>query len=248
MRLWGDERFRRLSASPPSGQFLWLYLLCGPQTNALPGLFRAGEAAMAEELDWPLDGFRAVFQEIQALGMAEYDAQTRVVYLPKAIIHNPPDNPNVVRAWRKSFDELPECELRTKAEHQIRGFLQGLGKPFMKPFDERLGPRFDDTVAVAVAVTGTEAVVEQAAQGDGWKLADTITTALSKTRFANLTTDQRWWQAQFRLSNASGHAIDYGREVLAAEAWCTSNPTRAPRKDGRRFLNSWLARAREDQR
>ncbi|MCE4343948.1 hypothetical protein ABQW67_19700 [Xanthomonas hortorum] len=57
VRTWGDEKFRALSPMPPSGQGLWLYLITGPHTGPIPGLFRAGRAAMAEELEWEMEAF-----------------------------------------------------------------------------------------------------------------------------------------------------------------------------------------------
>jgi len=54
VRMWGDERFRRLSND---AKFLWLYLLTGPHTTALPGLFAASKAHIAEELAWEPETF-----------------------------------------------------------------------------------------------------------------------------------------------------------------------------------------------
>ena len=49
VRTWGDEKFRGLSAMPACGQGLWLYLITGPHTGPIPGLFRAGRAGMARK-------------------------------------------------------------------------------------------------------------------------------------------------------------------------------------------------------
>ena len=64
VKTWGDAKFRRLSKIQPSGQALWLFLITGPHTGPIPGLFRAGRAAMAEELDWDLEDFDKAFAEI----------------------------------------------------------------------------------------------------------------------------------------------------------------------------------------
>ena len=48
-----------------------------------------------------------------------------------------------------------------------------------------------------------------------------------------------FWQAQVR-ANAG---VNFAAELLKAEAWLSANPTRAPRKDLARFLNSWLSKA-----
>ena len=49
-RLWGNSQFRSLSSPPPNGQTCYVFLLTGPHTVAIPGLFRAGAAGLAEEL------------------------------------------------------------------------------------------------------------------------------------------------------------------------------------------------------
>ena len=48
-----------------------------------------------------------------------------------------------------------------------------------------------------------------------------------------------FWQAQVRANSG----VNFADEILKAEAWLTSNPGRAPRKDLARFLHNWLARA-----
>lgn len=63
-RIWNDARFRALSAPPPNGQTLFLRLLTGPELGTIPGLFSIGEAALAEALGWPLEGFRKAFAEL----------------------------------------------------------------------------------------------------------------------------------------------------------------------------------------
>jgi hypothetical protein len=51
VQMWGDTKFRSLSPMPASGQGLWLYLLTNTNTSPIPGLYKAGRMAMAEELD-----------------------------------------------------------------------------------------------------------------------------------------------------------------------------------------------------
>src|SRR5438876_4827162 len=100
VRMWGDAKFRTLSPSSPSAQFLWLYLLTGPHTTSLPGLCVVGEAALAEALQWELKDFRKAFSEVSEKGMAKADFSSRVLFIPNAIKYNQPENPNVVRGWR----------------------------------------------------------------------------------------------------------------------------------------------------
>lgn len=134
VRLWGDEKFLALSGLEPSGKALWIYFLTSPNTNSIPGLFRAGEAAMAEELGWPLKGFREAFAELFREGLANADWKARLVWLPNAIKYNRPDNPNVVTSWSVSWDELPECKLKCLAYETLKLFVEPLGEGFAKAF------------------------------------------------------------------------------------------------------------------
>lgn len=126
--MWGDDRFSRLSKPAPNGQTLWIYLLTGPHTTALPGAFVAGEASLAESLGWPTVSFRKAFKEVLAEGLIETDTKTRLVFIPKALRHNPPQSLNVVIAWRKAFDELPDCALKQRIFEHVVSELKPLGK------------------------------------------------------------------------------------------------------------------------
>lgn len=136
VRTWSDEKFRALSSLPPSGQGLWFFLLTGPHTTAIPGLFRAGRAAMAEELNWEMEAFDEAFAEVTEQGMAKADFKAKLVWLPKAISHNKPESPNVVRGWRVELDLLPECDLKREAISSIRSFVSGMGAAYLEAFDE----------------------------------------------------------------------------------------------------------------
>jgi len=136
VRTWSDEKFRALSGIPPSGQGLWFFLLTGPHTTAIPGLFRAGRAGMAEELGWDQEDFDEAFREVSSQGMAKADFRAKLVWLPKAIQHNKPESPNVVRGWRVELDLLPECDLKREALAGIRDSLIAIGSPYVEAFDD----------------------------------------------------------------------------------------------------------------
>lgn len=136
VRTWSDEKFGSLTPMPPSGQGLWFFLLTGPHTGPIPGLFRVGRAAMAEELNWDIEAFDKAFAEVSAQGMAKADFKAKLVWLPNAIKHNKPESPNVVRSWRVELDLLPECDLKREAIQAIRSHLQGIGEAYVSAFDE----------------------------------------------------------------------------------------------------------------
>ena len=119
-RMWADDRFMRLSGPQPNAQSLLLYLLTGPMTNSIPGVIVAGEASLAEALGWDVEGLRKAFRELLAEGSDEghkyplvmVDLRARLIFLPRAATHNPPENPNVIKSWKTQWSEVPECELK----------------------------------------------------------------------------------------------------------------------------------------
>lgn len=139
VRTWGDEKFRALSPMPACGQGLWLFLITGPHTGPIPGLFRAGRAAMAEELDWELEAFDKAFQEAFQQGMVKADFKARVMWLPSAIKHNKPESPNVVKSWATEFDLIPECDLKREAFESLKASIHALGEAYAKAFNETFG-------------------------------------------------------------------------------------------------------------
>ena len=135
VRMWGDGKFcRSLSPMAPSGQALWLYLLTGEHTGIIPGLFSRGKAAIAESLGWDLEDFERCFREIETAGMASADWQARLVWIPNAVKYNRPDNPNVVTAWGRAFQMLPECSLRDRAKVELRRAICKMGRSFEERF------------------------------------------------------------------------------------------------------------------
>jgi hypothetical protein len=138
VRTWGDEKFRKLSPIPSCGQGLWLYLMTGPHTTSVPGLFRAGRAALAEELGWSQEAFDKAFEEVFQQGMAKADWHHRVIWIPNSIKHNEPASPNVVKSWATELDLIPECELKGEAVAGIAAALAAMNPAFSGAFTARL--------------------------------------------------------------------------------------------------------------
>jgi len=141
---WGDSKFQALSAPLPNAQSLWFYLLTGPHTNSIPGLFVIGKAALAEALKWDenddlLEGFRKAFDELHTAKMVRFDPKTRLVWIPNALKYNLPESPNVIRSWKAQIRELPETELLGIALSSIRSTIYGMGEGFQKAFVEAFG-------------------------------------------------------------------------------------------------------------
>jgi hypothetical protein len=102
----------------------------------VPGLFHAGEMALAEELEWRVEDFREAFDEVFRKGLAKADWKARVVWVANAVKYNQPESPNVVKSWRYAWDEIPECTLKTKAHERLKAFTEALGEGFAKAFVE----------------------------------------------------------------------------------------------------------------
>lgn len=177
VKIWGDRRFCLLSAPHPNAQTLWFYLLTGPHTSSLPCAFLAGEAALAEALGWPLKAFRKAFREVLDQGMVQADWKARLIFIPNGLAYNRPENPNVVIAWRKAFDELPECALKQTIFAKVATFLisEGFHESFRKAFGEAFHKDFANTVTETV----TEAVTETETDTDRGASAPLVADATS---------------------------------------------------------------------
>ena len=140
VKTWNDGKFRELSPIPPCGQGLWLWFLTGTRTTNIPGVIVGTDVVMAAELRWPLEGFREAFREACSKGMAKGDWEAGLVWLPNASKpgekRNKPESPNVIRSWRDTWDEIPECALKLEIWQQLKAFAKAFGKGFEEAFVE----------------------------------------------------------------------------------------------------------------
>jgi len=155
---WDKAWFRALSRPQPNAQTLWVFFVSGPQTSIIPGLFAAGEAALAEALGWNLAGFRRAFRELEAQHLAKADWAVRVVWIPSVLADNPPESTNVLRAWRTAFDEMPDGPLTSEARAAVEALVEGLTEPFRKAFAEgsRKASGMPKPIQEQEAVAGTD--------------------------------------------------------------------------------------------
>lgn len=101
--IWQDLGFRKLSRG---ARELFLYLLTSPHTTSLPGCYYAPAVTIAYELQRPRRWVLRIFTELADAGMAHFDAETSMVWVPNAPKWNPPANPNVAKAWAKRWSIL----------------------------------------------------------------------------------------------------------------------------------------------
>lgn len=146
VRIWGDAKFRALTRLKPSGQALFLYLLTNPSTNVIPGLYKAGSAGMAEELNWSIEELINSLNEVISQGLVIADLNARVIFIPNAIKYNKPQSPNVITSWALNWDEIPECELKLHAYNVLKDFVYGLGNAYIKAFHKAIGMANGNTI------------------------------------------------------------------------------------------------------
>jgi len=137
-RIWGDARFRQLSKPKPNAQTLWFYLLTNRHTTSIPGLYGINIPTIAHELGWEIGSANECVREIIDAGLVRFDTEAGLIWIKNAIKYSPPESPNVVRSWRVSWDELPECPLKINAWHMLKAFLEGFSKAFAEAFAEGL--------------------------------------------------------------------------------------------------------------
>lgn len=131
-RIWNDEKF---SSMTDDGKLAFLFVMTHPHMTSV-GAMRATLPGLAEELDWEPKAFREAFQEALSKGMVKHNRKACFVGLPRFMKYNPPESPNVMKAWGKAWDLVPECPEKNTLYHQLKGFAKGLGEGYWKAFLE----------------------------------------------------------------------------------------------------------------
>lgn len=127
-RIWNDAKFRSLD---DQGKLAFFFLLTHPHMTAI-GAMRASIPGLAAEIGWPVEAFREAFRKASSKGMVEYDETASLVWLPNFLRYNPPESPNVVKAWASALDLLPECGLLSRVIAGAKAYTEGLNEGFRK--------------------------------------------------------------------------------------------------------------------
>lgn len=134
-RIWNDAKFASLD---DRGKLAFFMLLTHPNMTAL-GAMRATPSGLAEELGWSAEAFREAFAKICGKGMAKHDERVHLIALPNFIKYNPPESPNVVKAWNSALDLLPECALKAEVIQGAKDYAKGMSEAFGKAFRDTFG-------------------------------------------------------------------------------------------------------------
>lgn len=116
--VWRDPEYRGLDLI---AQHTWLHLLTSPLLTSIPGLIPASLTTIADEMGLVLsEEFRDSFESLVALGWVKIDPVARLIFLPGAVKHNPPESLNVITGWGRSFHEIPDSQLKYE---WLQGFI-----------------------------------------------------------------------------------------------------------------------------
>ena len=115
IRKYSDRKYRALSGPQPNAKTLFDYLILGPHTGPVPGLFRVSLAELAFAHGWSEHDTDEKMAELEAHGMAKFDRKEGVAWLPNGLRHNEPDNRDVVKGWIPYLELVPQCDLKTEA-------------------------------------------------------------------------------------------------------------------------------------
>jgi uncharacterized phage protein (TIGR02220 family) len=144
--LWTDSDYRALSKPKPNARTLWMYLLCGQRTTTIPGVVLARPAVMADDLEWPVSGWRKAMDEIAGRGMAKHDPEVGLVVLTKALLHrgtpretSKPNSPNAMKSWVSAFRDLPDCSLKADLGVTLDAFVSACGEEMLNAFRAAMG-------------------------------------------------------------------------------------------------------------
>lgn len=125
-RIWSDPNFLKLSASGPSAQMLLVFLLTCREGNFVPGVVCLGIAAIAEILNWDLEPTKQAMAELVENNEVRVDLRNRLIFVPRALVGNKPQNSNQVLGWRINWDEIPKCELKREIWECLSNHLKPL--------------------------------------------------------------------------------------------------------------------------
>lgn len=128
-RLWSDPTFLKLSASSPCAQILLVFLLTCKEGQFIPGVVCLGIAAIAEILNWEVEATKRALGELVDTAEVFVDLQHRVLFIPRAVATNEPQNPNMVLGWRINWNEIPDCELKRVIWDHLSSWLRSLDPP-----------------------------------------------------------------------------------------------------------------------
>jgi hypothetical protein len=72
--------------------------------------------------------------------------------LPNAVKHNPPASVNVIKSWARSYELLPDCELKLEAFESLKAACYGVSEAMGLAFDKAFALPKDKAKALASGI------------------------------------------------------------------------------------------------
>lgn len=144
---WNHKKMRPLSED---GRVAALYLLTSPHSNSI-GSYLLPDGYAVDDLQWTRERVSEALGELSQKGFAKRFADGRHIAVCDFIEWNEPENPNVLKAMVKQFNQLPddltgiyslagilqhEAWLAPKERTRLKTLYEHLGKEFEKRFGE----------------------------------------------------------------------------------------------------------------
>jgi hypothetical protein len=251
-RIWTDEKFRSYSER---GKLSFMFILTNPHTTMI-GTLRGTLLGLASELhaatdrgsksgvlegfgEVLLEGYIKAFREAIEKGSLRYDQRAALLWLPNFVKYNPPESPNVVKAWPHAYDLVPECKLKHEVFQNLKGYIVGKGEAFRKAFEQGFGQPLPKTMP------NQEQEQEQDKEHSNTASQYCLPAANSDDELRILQADGKSFQItqqQVAQWQKLYPAVDVLQEIRAMIGWAISNPKKRKTKAGMpKHINAWLA-------
>jgi len=224
-------------------KLLFVFVLTHPHMTST-GALRNSISGLATELGWTRKRATKAFEQLLNKPLLEYDDRIGpVIVAPNFVKHNQPENPNVVKGWRSSFNDLPECELVKNHYERVKGFLKGFPQSFRKPFEKPFAEPFRNQEQ--------EQEQEQDLYEESYSDSPSEDTedVFDKAPCAGGQTYLLREAKVLEYETLYGEQIDVRFELHKACQWLRDNPSRRKTVRGMpKYLNGWLSRAVDSAR
>jgi hypothetical protein len=134
VRIWNDEKFNRLTIQ---AKMAFFFVLTHPNMTSV-GAMRGTIEGLSSELEVIPEAFAEVLEEGLVLAYPE----SKIIVAKNFLKYNKPESPNVIRAWGKAFEMLPECNAKKELFLKVKGLVQGYGEGFKKAFSETFAEEY----------------------------------------------------------------------------------------------------------
>ena len=128
-----------MKALEPDEKLVWCWLLNNTQHTQIPGVFRCWSPMVADETGLSLRRTKRCLDRLTAVGMLKHDPKTGLTWLPNALKRRTVRSPDNVRAWKRDFGALPECQLKHEIAQTFARSFSGRTENFAEVLRDVFG-------------------------------------------------------------------------------------------------------------